>query len=417
MGKTKSEIQKRNHEILVELDQMDELVKRENRPMTQDEETKYKSLIREHNRLHVELEAMADEKELAKMREEKSKSEQLREIFKKCREDKVAFSEVMHKRDAANSTTILKDPATGNTTGNIEAAGAVPLVINELIDTKVPGLELPGDLKVLTAVKGNQVWPYAIDDVEFTVAGEVEPIGEQNINFDKLNASPVRVTAALAVSNYAIDETDFDLYAFCTYKMQKGIAKFKALYTYSHCNVSHALKPVFSLVTAEEITLDENIGKNLARKAAAMWDLGFEGEPWFTMDKETETELMFTKAVPGQCGDRTVIQDGKCLGYNYTVSPYINYALDNGVPKTDGYHYIGIGHWGYLAFQQHGEMRFTVDATSAEVAKRNTTVMVLSTEFSISELSQRVNGNTSGQPQAFKLLKVVQPASSNEIGG
>lgn len=417
MGKTKSEIQKRNHEILVELDQMDELVKRENRPMTQDEETKYKSLIREHNRLHVELEAMADEKELAKMREEKSKSEQLREIFKKCREDKVAFSEVMHKRDAANSTTVLKDSATGNTAGNIEAAGAVPLVINELIDTKVPGLELPGDLKVLTAVKGNQVWPYAIDDVEFTVAGEVEPIGEQNINFDKLNASPVRVTAALAVSNYAIDETDFDLYAFCTYKMQKGIAKFKALYAYSHCNVSHALKPVFSLVTAEEITLDENIGKNLAKKAAAMWDLGFEGEPWFTMDKETETELMFTKAVPGQCGDRTVIQDGKCLGYNYTVSPYINYALDNGVPKTDGYHYIGIGHWGYLAFQQHGEMRFTVDATSAEVAKRNTTVMVLSTEISISELSQRVNGNTSGQPQAFKLLKVVQPASSNEIGG
>jgi hypothetical protein len=43
--------------------------------------------------------------------------------------------------------------------------------------------------------------------------------------------------------------------------------------------------------------------------------------------------------------------------------------------------------------------------------------MVISTEISLSELSSKVNGNTSEKPQAFKLLKVVQPASSNEIGG
>ena len=418
MGKTKVEIQKRHNEILVELDQLDELVKRENRPMTEAEENKYKALLREDNRLHVEIQGMLDENELAKMREMKDKSTQLRELFKKCREEKIAFAEVLHHRgDPANGTTILKDAATGNTTGNLEAGGLVPLYINEIIDTKVPGLERPGDLMILTAVKGNQVWPYAIDDVEFTVAGEVEPIGEQKLNFTKLNAAPEHVTAALAISNYAIDEAEFDLYSFASYKMMKGIAKFEALYTYSHCSYSHNLKPVFSLVEPEEITLDENIGKNIAKAAAAMWDLGFEGEPWITFDKEIETELMFTKAVPGQCGDRTVVQDGKCVGYNYTVSPYINYALDNGTPKPDGDHYIGIGHWGYCAFQQHGEVRFTIDATSAEVAKRNTTVMVLSTEFSISELSQRVNGNTSGKPQAFKLLKVVMPASSNEIGG
>jgi hypothetical protein len=42
---------------------------------------------------------------------------------------------------------------------------------------------------------------------------------------------------------------------------------------------------------------------------------------------------------------------------------------------------------------------------------------VLNTEYSLTELSSKVNGNTSGRPQAFKLLKVVTPASSNEIGG
>ena len=414
MGKTKSEIQKRHQEILVELDKIDELAQRENRPFTAEENDKYNALLREDNRLHAEIQGMLDEHELNQMREQKAKGEVLREIFKKCREDKLPISEVMHDRAAANGTTILLNPATGNTKGNIEASGAIPMTIHELIDTKVPGLELPGDLKLLTGVEGNQVWPYAVDDVEFTVAGEVEPIGEQKINFDKLNASPVHVAAALAISNNAIDNADFDLYSFAQYKMTKGLAKFKALYIYSHCNVSHALKPVFAQVTPEEIVLDENFGKNLALKIAAMWDLGFEGEPWLTFDKTMETEMMFLRRLPGQIGDRTVIQDGKCLGHDYTISPYINYALDGeNKPAPDGNHYIGIGHWGYCAFQQHGEFRATVDATSAEVAKRNTTVLTINTNFSITELSQKVNG--ANGVQAFKLLKVVAPASSSEL--
>ena len=416
MGKTKVEIQKRHQEILVELDKIDELAQRENRSFTKEEQDKYDALIREDNRLHIEIQGMLDEHELNQMREQKAKSEVLRELFKRCRQDKVAFAEDLQDRTAANSTTILLNPATGNTTGNIEASGAIPLTIHELIDTKVPGLELPGDLKILTGVEGNQVWPYAIDDVEFTVAGEVEQIGEQKINFAKLNASPVEVAAALAISNTAIDNAAFDLYSFAQYKMTKGLAKFKALYAYSHITVDHALKPVFSLVDVEELTLDDNFGENLATKMADMWDKGFEGDPWLTMDKYLETKLQFKKAIPGSTdSNRTIIEGGKCLGHSYTVSPYIDYATVNNVPAVDGYHYIGIGHWGYCAFQQHGKFRATVDATSAEVAKRNTTVLTVHTSFSISELSSKVNGNASGKPQAFKLIKVVEPASSSNI--
>ena len=416
MKKDLTYCQTRHHEIMVELDKMDELKERENRPFTEAEVGKYEALMREDTRLNGIMESMLTGKKLEEFREKKAKGEQLRELFKKCREDKVAFSENMHDRAAANSTTILLNPATGNTTGNIEASGAIPMTIHELIDTKVPGLELPGDLKILTGVEGNQVWPYAIDDVEFTIAGEVEPIGEQKINFDKLNANPEHVAAALAISNNAIDNSDFDLYSFAQYKMTKGLAKFKALYTYSHCKYQHNLKPVFSLVDVEEITLDENFGKNLALKIAEMWDKGFEGDPWLTFDKTIETEMMFQRRLPGQIGDRTVIEGGKCLGHSYTISPYINYALDGGnKPAPDGNHYIGIGHWGYCAFQQHGTFRATVDATSAEVAKRNTTVLTINTNFSISELSQRVNGNTSGKPQAFKLLKVVTDVSNSDI--
>ena len=416
MGKTISEIQNRHNEILVEMDKIEEIAARENRSFTQEETTKYDALMREDNRLHIELQGLYDKKQADQYREYKTKNQQLRELLKKCKENRESYSEVLSVREAANATTVLKNAADGNSTANLEASGAVPYTIHELIDTKVPGLELPDDLRLLTGVIGNEVWPYAIDDVEFTVAGEVEPIGEQSINFAKLNATPARVAAAVAVSNRAIDNAAFDLLGFITYKFRKGLAKFNALHVYSHCNFSHALTSPFASVVAEEITRDQNFGKNLAKKIAAMWDLGFEGEPELVMSKETETELRFTKAIPGETGDRTVIQDGRCVGYRYKVSPYINYALDSTTPAPDGNQYIGIGHWGYLAFEQHGEVRFTVDAQSAEVAKRNTCVLVLNTEFSLSELSSKVNGNDSGRPQAFKLIKVVEPTSSSEIG-
>ena len=417
MKKDLTYCQTRHHEIMVELDQMDELKERENRSFTEAESTKYRALMDEDARLNGIIEDMLTGEKLEAHRAKKAKSQMLRELFKKCREEKVAYSEEMHDREAANATTILLNPAAGNGNGNIEASGAIPLVIHELIDTKVPGLERPGDLKILTGVTGNQVWPYAIDDVEFEVADEVELIGEQKINFSKLNASPVRVAASLAISNEAIDNTDFDLYGFCQYKMTKGMAKFMALYTYSHCKPSHALKPVFGLCDVEEIVFDDNFAENLDTKIAEMWDKGFEGEPWLTMDKTYETKMKYKKAIPGTTDStRTVIEDGKCLNHSYTVSPYINYALNgNGKPAADGNHYIGIGHWGYCAFQQHGTVRATVDSTSAEVSKRNTTVLVLNTAYSISELSSKVNGNTSGKPQAFKLLKIVAPVSSSEL--
>ena len=413
---TLKDCQTRHHEILVELDRMDEKREKENREdFTPEEAQKYDNLMREDTRINNLMESMLTGKKLDEFRERKTKSMQLRELLKKCKDERENFVEDLAVRENSNATTVLKDAAANNTAANLEAAGAVPLTIHELIDTKIAGLELPDDLNLLTGVIGNEVWPYAIDDVEFTVEGEVEKIGEQAINFAKVTANPARVAASVAVSNRAIDNAAFDLLGFITYKFQKGFAKFAALHVYSHCNFSKLASP-FAAVQVKEITLDANIGKNLAKEIAAMWDLGFEGEPELVMDKEIETELLFTKRLAGQGGDRTCIEGGRCVGYRYKVSPYVNYALDGGVPKNDGYHYIGIGHWGYLAYEQHDTVRFSIDATSAEVSKRNTTVLTLNSEYSLTELSSKVNGNTSGKPQAFKLLKVVPaPVSSSDL--
>ena len=401
---TKAQIQERQCTVWDKIDEMDELrCKRENPVFTEEEAIKYDALLRESNSLSARAESMATGKALENIREHKSKNQQLREFLQKCVETR------------SNASTILMNPTEGagagetNEIANLEAGGAIPLTINELIDTKVAGIELPEDLKIVTGVVGNEIWPYSTNDVEFTVAGEVEKVGEQSLNFAKISATPNAVAANVAVSHRAIANAAFDLLGFISYKLTKGLAIFRALHAYAPINFGNDLKSPFYGADVVEVALDENVGKNIAMEVAKIYDLGFEGVPYLTMDKTTETELAYTKAIPGTGGDRTVVEDGKCVGYPMTISPFINYKKNSaGVPAMGADRYIGIGHWGYEAMQIHGQVMFNVDAQSAEVFSRRTVVVSLALDMSMTELSSKVNGNTSNKPQAFKLIKLVE---------
>jgi hypothetical protein len=170
-------------------------------------------------------------------------------------------------------------------------------------------------------------------------------------------------------------------------------------------------------VTVKELTLDQNIGKNLAKEIADMYDKGFEGDPEIIMDKATEVDLKFTKLIPGTTdSNRTVIENDRCVGYKYKVSPYVDYAIGaDGIATKGADRYIAIGHFGYLAEQQHGELRFNIDGTSQANFDRGTVAIGMSTDYSLTELSGKVNGGD-GTPQAFALIKLSDPVSSNEIG-
>lgn len=414
MKKELLKLQARNREIQARLGEMYDKAESEKREFNAEEAREERELKHELESNHREIVNSCDEVAIGALREQQNKSAQLREFFKAVKE----------KRE--NATTILNSPTTGtgqevNTNGNLEAGKMIPLNIKELIDTKVEGLELPADLTMLTGVVGDEVWPYSIDDAEVRVAGEVDTIAEQGLNFANVKALSERVACAIAISNKAIDNAYFDLYSFVLYKIQKAVAILKAKRVYSHAQFGDNLKSPFAQVDVEEVTLDENIGQTLAEKAAEIYDKGFEGIPYFTMDKVMETKLQFTKLLSGLTSDRTVVQDGKCVGYPMTISGHINGHLkaDGTYEREAGVHYIGIGHYRYLAFEQHGEVRLTVDSQSAAVSARNSTVVTLNMELSLTELSKLVNGgdnNNPHKPQAFKLLKVVAPVSSSEVG-
>ena len=435
---TKAQIEKRQLEIMDALSDMDEKTnvrEAKIRTLTSEEQKEereklmaeqreqdrqYDILLRESEGLSARSKAMASGAELAKIQTREDKGKELREMIADC---------FTHKR-AANATTILANAVTTggdqNVTGNLEAGGLIPVEIRPIIDTKVPGIELPDDLKMLTGVTGTQVIPYSINDVKFTIEGEVTKVAEQKLDFANIKTNPQRVAASVPVSRRAVAQAAFDIIAFLTFKFQKGWAIFRAQHVYAHGEFDKLDMP-FAKVDVVELTLDENIGKNIAREIAAMYDLGFEGDPEIIMDKTTEVDLKFTKLIPGTTdSNRTVVQDGQCVGYRYKVSPFIDYSFDaDGIGTKDfvdpetkkiPIRYIGIGHFGYLNEQVYADgIEFNVDGTSQENFDRNVIALGMGLDYSLVEMSSKVNGNTSNKPQAFKLIKLVEPVSSSDI--
>ena len=407
---TKTQIQERQCAVWNRIDELDEASK--TRELTAEEVKEQRSLIDESAKLSTRAKALASGAELAAIQSREDKGKELRAMISDC---------FAHKR-AANATTILANAITSggdqNTTANLEAGGLIPVEIQPIIDTKVPGIELPDDLKMLTGVTGTQVIPYSINDVKFTVEGEVSKVAEQALNFANITTSPKRVCASVPVSRRAVAQAAFDIIGFLVFKFQKGWAMFRALHVYAHGEYDKLQSP-FAQVDVEELTLDENIGKNLAKKIADLYDKGFEGDPEIIMDKATEVDLKFTKLIPGTTdSNRTVVQDGQCVGYRYKVSPYIDYAIaSNGTATKDAtYRYIGIGHFGYLNEQVYADgIEFNVDGTSQENFDRNVIALGMGLDYSLVELSSKVNGNANGKPQAFKLIKLVEPVSSSDL--
>ena len=408
---TKKEIQERQLQIMARMHEMQDKSREANNGLinfTEAEDIEFRSLVTESAGLSAEIKAMASGKEAEILREREDMGKKLRETIKECSQ----------KRE--NATTILANKVTGtaddNTVANLEAGGLIPVTIAEIIDTKVAGINLPDDLRIVMGVTGTEIVPYSTNDVVFSVEGEVTTVGEQALNFAHIKANPQRIAASVPVSFRAIDNAAFDIIAFITFKFQKGWAIFRALHVYAHGEYNKIIGP-FAKVTPIELTNDENLPKNLAKEIAKIYDLGFEGDPELVMDKVTEVDLKFKALIPGSTGERTAIENGLCLGYKYKVSPFIDYAINSsGVATKDAtYRYIGIGHFGYLQEQQHGEFRFNIDGTSQANFDRGTVAIGMTTDYSLTELSGKVNGGD-GTPKAFVLIKLVEPTSSNEIG-
>lgn len=391
------EIQSRMSAIYLQME------KEKREEYTAEEKREMAELKQELEENHREIMLSKDEAAIAELRENIDRNKQYREYLQGVRQ----------KREDNTVTLAPKSPADGT---SITESGAIVLNIQDIIDTKENGLGRPFGQSFITGVEGDELYPFSLNDVEMEEVGEIDAINDQALEFDNIKVQSRRVSLSVGVSNKAIDNAAFDLVAFVLYKIQKAWAIYFAKKNYSHANWQ-GNKGAFSLVTPGTITLDNTIGAKIDEAFADFAELGFDEEGCVVISPKIEAKLKHTYEGNGVAA-HPIIENGLLAGHPYVSTKHINYTLNgSGKYVKDTDEYIGIGLFQYLPIQQHGLVRQTVDATSAAVAKVNKTVIVFSTEISITELSKLVNGNTSGEPQAFALFKVTEPASSNEIGG
>ena len=413
--KSKDELQVRNREIQDRLSELNDLAVREKRNFTEDEKREWETLSRESELNMREITAQMTSEELAKHREVVSKGEQLREYLKNVR---------MGKADRE----LLLAPATGSgvssPAGYISNSGAINLTIHEMIPTLHEGLDLPQSLRIVTGVTGNEIWPVSINDAEMEEVGEVVALTDQTLDFANITPTVRRVGLTVPVSNMAIDNAAFDLMAFVQAKFTIALRIYLAKKLYSQAAWTGNKGPFSGLTKAGDIEIGANAYKNILKAVAKFSDKGFfEGDVVIIMNRETEAELKATPLIQGAAGG-FVVQDGKCAGYPYIVTHYLNTTLDDGALVPTAKKYIAFGYFEWFALQQHGPVRMTVDATSQAVAKKNLTAVTLNTAWSMTDLSTHINGGapvtgSDGQitypTQAFALYEVAEAESSSEI--
>ena len=384
-----------NREILDKLANLDEIA--QTRELNEEEKKTLAALQREHQGLTREITYMNQQAAAASHREVKSKNAIMREALD--------FLRANPNRELTLGTVC------GNAGGSITESGAIALNIHDLIGTLNEGLGLPSTLTLVTGVTGNDLWPVSVDDVDLEELGENVEVNDQNLHFDNIQAVAHRVSLAVSVSNSAIDNAAFDVFAFVQGKFQLALRRYLAKKVYSQANFTGVKGPFSNLTPAGAIEIaDGKTYKNILKAVAEFTNKGFDSSMVvLVIDAITEAELKATKKAEDA---GFVIENGTLAGYPYVVTHYINTTLDTDGKTLKGTtdRYIGIGYFNYLALQQHGTVSMRVDNSSAAQARKNLTTFVFNSAFSATDLSTKLNKKGGTTTQAFALYKLTAPS-------
>ena len=344
-------------------------------------EREYKNISRQ---LEVEIRE-AQAKSLEQPAPNKSVSEQLREI---------AQDAIEHKQSREISLSVLTEHAKNN----IVSAGAQATTIFGLLPLLEKGL-IWGQvgMKVQTGVTGNLLWPYATTNVEVEERAEAAPLNDKDIDFDNKTAVPYSSGITIKVTNEAIDEATFDLAGFVQTQMALSVMRYLNKKTFSPAKWTGLAGPFKNASLTELAVSYKNIKEQKALIAATGVDMsGFA----YVCDNKTKALLETTPKAVGQGG--FIMENGKIDGDPVYVTEYINTKVDN--TQETGEYRLEMGCWNYLAANQHGEVRFTIDPLT--LASSNETKFVLHTKWSLTNLALA---------DAFKIFKLVEaPASSSK---
>lgn len=258
-------------------------------------------------------------------------------------------------------------------TDSTDAGAVIPLTIGDIIEPLEKGLILDKvGCKMQYGIVGTWQFPVVAGGVEAELQDENVDLTDKEIDISKLTPTPRRVGISIPVSNRAIDQSGGIILDIVRRQLVMALARLSNKWMFSKTQLTKASKGCFvdAYATPKVNCADEvPTWKEVLQIEAAVLEAGVivDGSACWVCTASMEAKL---KSAPKDEGSgRFIMEDGKIDGYPVYVTEYVEKDM------------LGFGVFSYELVGQFGEMRMTVDSTSAAVAKKNLTYFVFNTDF------------------------------------
>ena len=272
------------------------------------------------------------------------------------------------------------------------------LTVVDLIDTerKDGDILLTAGVPMTTGVVGNKIqWAFA-GGVEAVFANELAETTERKIDLDKQVPVQNRLTLRVRISNQSLENSNYDLL------------------NYIITHVAAALRDKINWAAASTTKATETLYGGFAQNAES----GTYGQNGYTPGKQTGTYTSFTKEVAAEMigklaarnlpidnvvfvmgaadfwaakvtpmdagsGIMLIGPDNRLLGIPVIANNAINRATQKGAVSG---HNVGLGNFKYLPTMQHGNIRLSVDSSSAYASSTDEVIVTINADFSMTVL-------------------------------
>lgn len=366
----KNEMKRRIREINARFKEMADLIEKEKRSLTADEQTEKDTLAAEKAVLELRMAQIDTNPTINEQKENRSQmfAQCVRYLKRGLTGD--ALPEEYRSIIAENGMLV---PMTRDVQDSTSASAVIPLTIGEIIEPLEKGLILDKvGCKVQTGMVGAWQFPVVAGGVEAELQDENVELTDKKINITKLTPTPRRVGISIPVSNRAIDQSSGVILDIVRKQLSMALQRLLNKWMFNKEQISKASKGCFvdayksPAVTcagdvpawAEALQIEAKVLESgVVPDGTAAWVC-------------TASMLAKLKAAPKDAGSgRFIVEDGMIDGYPVFVTEYVEKDM------------LGFGVFSYELVGQFGEMRMTVDSTSAAVAKKNLTYFVFNTDF------------------------------------
>ena len=281
----------------------------------------------------------------------------------------------------------------GGTDGYVQGITVVDLIPTDRPDGDI--LATAG-VPMTTGVQGNKIqWAFA-GGVEAVFANELAATTERVIDLDKQTPVQQRLTVRVRISNQALENSTFDLQSYIVRVVADSIrrkinwavasttkatetffgpfAQDAESGTYGSAGY-HAGKQTGTYATFTKETAAEMIGK-LAKRNLDTDNVAF------VMGAEDFWKLKVTPFDEGS-GIMLIGNDNRLLGIPVIPNNAINRSTEKGAVSG---HNIGLGNFKYVPVMQHGNIRLSIDATSAVASNTDEVYTTINADFSMTIL-------------------------------